>query len=440
MKTLEHWKSRFTATPFTIECSEMRLLTGRDHEPPVFVGPGQIDIRNSTEADFKLFASPPCGGAAIERVLRAHSNPYEILDQFRLFATDYEGTDWACGVTIPRVENISPNGALLDGKITSLLTCVTAEWVSAESGVELLFQPGFYLPMESSTLTVHSIEGEEIERSWQSGKHTLEFLGSKIEFFKEPAGDALWVTANASDDLPHLCLENWLSEPLRILLGQLIYPRLVARNLGNGSAHVSIRPSPRQFHNASIGALLASELAQTTGRFWELYAALLAMIAKTRNEQGLADFQPHRVTRFYEEIIQASQGSRWVLCMTLASTAEGLAKLLMKPEDQSCEFTEAEIECMKKAIQARKGNKDLKARVLDEVSHLGKKSIGKFMRDLAKQGVLESKHEAAWSSVRNKVMHGNLVSPWSTDEEDEQIMALGELVHILTRKLAGVNG
>lgn len=440
MKTLEHWKSRFTETPFTIECSEMRLLTGRDHEPPVFVGPGHIDIRNSTEADFKLFASPPLGSAAIERVFRAHSNPYEMLDQFRLLATDFEGTEWACGWIVPRMEGLTKNGGLLTGKINSLLTHVTAEWVSSESSVELLFQPAFHLPMESSMLTVHSIGDEEVERSWQPGKHTLVLLGSTIEFFKEPTGDALWVTANSSADLPHPFLENWLSEPFRILLGQLIYPRLVARNLGDGSAQVWVRRSPRPIRNASIGALLASELAPTSRRFWELYAALLIMIANARDEQGTRNFEKNRVTRFYEEIIQASQGSRWVLCMTLASTAEGLAKLLMKPEDHASEYKQAEIEGVKEAIQAWKGNKDLKARVLDEVSHVGKKSISKFMRKLEKLGALESRHGDAWDSVRNKVMHGNLVAPWSSKEEDEQIIALGELVHALTRIMAGVNG
>ncbi len=417
----------------------MRLLTGRDHEPPVFKGPGQIDIRNTTDATFKLFASQPLDAASLEKVVRAHSNPYVMLDQFKLIATDYEGTEWACGWTVPRMEEATVDGALLTGKVRSLYACVKGESVSVESGVELLFQPAFHLPMESSTLTVHSIGSEEIERSSKSGRHILMLLGSKIEFFKEPEGDALWVTANASTDLPHLCLENWLSEPLRILFGQLIYPRLVARNLGNGTAHVSIRPSPRPFHNSSVGALMASEAVPVSGRFWELYTALLTMIAMTRNSSGMPDFQSHQVTRFYEEIIQASQGSRWVLCMTLASAAEGVCKLLMKPEDQASEFTETDIKSMKKAICLWKGNKALKERTLQEVTRLGRKGAGKFMRDLVKKGVLESKHEAAWNAVRYKVMHGNLINPWSTEEEDQQIIALAELVHTLTRKLAGVS-
>ena len=417
----------------------MRILTGRDHEPPVFVGPGQIEIKTSTAADFKVFALPPHGEAAIEKILRAHANPYEIIDQFRLFATDYEGTEWACGWIAPRVENLSAAGALLSGRIASLVTHVSAPWVSTQSGAELIFQPGFHLPMESPVLTVHSVQNEEIQRSWKMGKHTLKLLGSEIEFFQEPTDDTLWITANTSIELPHLYLENWLSEPLRILLGQLIYPRLVARNFGDGSAQVWVRPSPRPFHNASIASLFTSEIAPTPGRFWELYAALLTMISKAKNDRGQANFEANPITRFYEEIIQASQGSRWVLCMTLASVSEGLAKSLMTPQDRISDFTEAEIQSIKKTIQAWNGNDDLKARVLNSIAYLGDRSTGKFIGDLVNRGVLEPQNEAAWKAVRHKVMHGNLVSPWATKEEDEHIIALAELVHRLTRELIGAN-
>jgi hypothetical protein len=36
-------------------------------------------------------------------------------------------------------------------------------------------------------------------------------------------------------------------------------------------------------------------------------------------------------------------------------------------------------------------------------------------------------------------MHGNLVLPWSTQEEDERVIALAEMVHILTREITGVS-
>ena len=44
--------------------------------------------------------------------------------------------------------------------------------------------------------------------------------------------------------------------------------------------------------NASIGALIRSEIAPTRDRFWELYAALLTLIAKDRDKQGLKNLKP----------------------------------------------------------------------------------------------------------------------------------------------------
>jgi hypothetical protein len=439
IRTLAHWKSRLTAVPSWIECPEMRLLTGRDHEPPVFVGPGRIELKSTTAAAFHLFASAQDNASGILKVHLAHANPYERLDQFRLFATDFEGTEWACGWIVPRVEQASSAGTLLTGKISSLTTRVSAEWVSPVAGVELLFQPSFHIPMVSSMLTVHSIADEEIGRSWRVGRHTLELLGSRIEFAQDPSDDLLWITANTSAELPHLYLENWLGEPLRILLGQLHYPRLVARNFGDSSAFISIRQSPTAFRNASIGSLLASELMPSTERFWELYVALLTVIAKDRDKEGHPNLEAHRITRFYEEIIQASQGSRWVWCLTLASAAEALAKMLMRPEDQQAEFPAADLRSIKEAVSAWKGDKQVKSRVLNSISLLGRKSVAAFLRDLVKGGAIELRHEDAWNKVRNNVMHGNLVMPWSSKEEDENIIALAELVHTLTREIAKVS-
>lgn len=416
----------------------MRLLTGRDHEPPVFVGPGQIELKSTTAAEFRMFASEKAGAGGILRVHLAHANPYEMLDQFRLFATDFEGTEWACGWIVPRVEQTSAAGTLLTGQISSLTTRVSGDWVSPVAGAELLFQPSFHIPMAASMVTVHSIADEEICRSWRVGRHTLELLGSRIEFAQDPTDDLLWITANTSAELPHLYLENWLSEPLRILLGQLRYPRLVARNFGDGSAFVSIRQSPRAFRNASIGSLLASELVRSTERFWQLYAALLTMIAKDRNEEGNPNFEAHRITRLYEEIIQGSQGSRWVWCLTLASAAEALAKMLMRPEDQQAEFPAADLKSIKKTVSDWKGAEEVRSRVLNSIGFLSRKSVAAFLRDLVKRGVIERRHEEAWDKVRNNVMHGNLVMPWSSQEEDENIIALAEVVHTLTREIAGV--
>lgn len=246
MTTLSHWEGRLTALPSRMECPEMRLLSAHDHEPPVFEGPGYIDILSATEIEFTMFATPRDVGDATRRLRKLQEDPYDNANHFRLQALDYDGTDWACGWTAPRLKGMPKVGFPLTGELNSLVTQATGHWVASESSVELVFSPRLDLPMLLNMVTTTTIDGEEIERKVSAGRHTLNVLGSEITFFHPPSEKSLWIKATTSGALSHPYLENWLSEPLRILLGQLIYPRLVARNFGNGSAQVWLRPSPRR--------------------------------------------------------------------------------------------------------------------------------------------------------------------------------------------------
>jgi hypothetical protein len=58
MKTLDHWKARLTETPSYIECPEMRLMTGRDFEPAVFVGPAELNSRTARLLNFGCTRHP----------------------------------------------------------------------------------------------------------------------------------------------------------------------------------------------------------------------------------------------------------------------------------------------------------------------------------------------------------------------------------------------
>jgi hypothetical protein len=373
----------------------MRLWSGHDREPPIFVGPGHIDLRSSTAIDFTMFATPSDGVDASRRLVRARENSYEVFDQFRLTATDYQGTEWMCGWTQPKVKGIPKVGWPLTGELSSLMTVASGPWVSTESGVELVFRPKFWLPMDKAMVTVTSVDGTEIQRRHSAGQQTIHVLDSEIRFFYPPSNASLWVTAKTSDKLSHPHVENWLSEPLRVLLGQLIFPRLVARNFGGGTAHVWLRPSPRRFKDSGIASLIGGDPRDARTKFWELYASLLTLIAEAKDEHGHPNFDPHRITRFYEEIIQATHGSRWVLCMTLASAAEGILRLL-RPETRK---------------------------------------VDNYMKKLVQSGILVDDNQQSWTAVRHAVMHGKLVSPWPTEEEDKRILDLADLVHRLTREL-----
>ncbi len=396
MKTLDYWEGRLTAVPSTFDCPEMRIL-GNDHDGPIFVGPGHIDIRSTTSIDFTMYATPASDSDAVRRLGRARENPYDTRDQFVLVATDYQGTEWNCGWTQPELRGIPKVSWLLTGRINSLVTHATGPWVSDQSGIELVFQPEFWLPMDTPMLTVTTVDGIEIERKHRAGQQTIRVLDSEIKFFHKPSSDSLWLTAGTTDKLRHPYAEVWVCEPLRILLGQLVYPRLVARNFGDRTAHVWLRASLGEFPGLGVASLLRDDPAAMRKEFWELYRNLLQFIAEAWNANQHPNLELHPVTRFYEEIIRAAAGSRWVLCMTVSSVVEGLVRLLV-PQKTNVK-------------------------------------IDNYLKTLVDQRVIDDENQRSWTRVRHAVMHGHLASPWGTEEEDKQINQLIDLVHRLTRTL-----
>ncbi|MER9070066.1 hypothetical protein NKH84_26450 [Mesorhizobium sp. M0902] len=409
-------------------------MIGNDAESPVCTGSGRIVITSFTTIEYRMYAKPSAG--AFKRLAQMASDPYDGGKRLRLFATDMQGTKWIGGWTSPRLGEAKTGIWDLGGELQSLMTGVSGPWVSKESGVELVFLPEIDLPMDRPMVTTTTLDGVEIESSLRFGKHTVSVLGSEIDFFYTTNGDSLWVTARTSEALAHPFAENWVGEPLRILLGQLIYPRLVARNFGDGKAQVWLRPSPKRYRNSAVASLVGGDPFESKPSFWTLYGKLLQFLVETHNKEV---FEAHLITRLYEEIIQATQGSRWVLCFTLASVAEGLATLLMGPVPLRSDYSESDLKGLRDHVDAWVGDEELKSRILGAIRTAGTRTVGKFLRDLQRSAVLSSANIAAWSNLRNSVMHGNLVSPYSTREDDQNILDLADLVHRLTRAIIGVD-
>ena len=428
LHTLDHWRNKLSGLPRTIECPAMALV-GKDHEGDVFTGSGRIEIISDTRMRFYMHATPAMG---LEQALpifnRQGQAPHDARDLFRLFATDYRGVRWAAGHTQAHFFADHDRGWPLGGEINALTALADGFWVSGRSSVELLLVPSIDLPMTERLTTSAHIGGRRIMSTWGPGQHTLEVLGTTITFSYEPSDEALWITADAGGKLKHPFLENWLTEPLRILLGVPIYPRMVARNMGDGTAHVWLGPSPRQKAPSAVGLL--QPFSVEPGRaeaFWKLYAEILTYIA----EEG--SFDTNELTRYYEELAEAQLGSRWVLTLTLAGAAEAMANGLMTDEDRKADFSDADLASMKMHIEAWKEDAGLRGRMLSNLGMVGKRSVLAFMRGLGAAGTLQPAHVQTWYEIRNSVMHGNLVEPWSTAEGDERLHQMITLVHDLTR-------
>ena len=145
IRTLDRWTDRLLRIPNTIECPVMQIL-GRDFEPPLFTGSGHIQIDSRTQMHFVTHATPRAGEEAFKRFVQARNAPYNVLDQFRVLATEYNGTEWNGGWTTLHVGQPNENAWRLSGALNALSTGVSGPWVARESSIEVVFDAKLRLP------------------------------------------------------------------------------------------------------------------------------------------------------------------------------------------------------------------------------------------------------------------------------------------------------
>jgi hypothetical protein len=396
-------------------------LRARDHDPPVLVGEGRISISDPARFPYTIRGRPADLAYAMDKFKHARANPYDTLAQFRIEGVDDSGAEWSGGYTHPdRIEFEDDNWVLM-GEAQRLLTDVKLP--PTASGVELVY----LAPREIWLGALMNEEGPSPLLT-----HAVDLFGSRIAFRYDPRGNLLFARAQTSSDLRHPFLENWIGEPLRILLGQLIYPRLSVRHFGDGRAMVALNPSPRYVRDAGFAAL-CPDVRDPNNRekFWGLYRKLLAMIARAEG------FEAHNVTRYYEEIIQAARGSHWVWALTLASASEGLARIIAPSlciEDD--EALAKQIDAMVTYIRKGPGPKRLVQRATGSLHGLKATTAPVALRYLRDQGDILDAQYRAWRKLRNSVMHGDLVEPWPTAETDSLLADLAGLMHALTMRIA----
>jgi hypothetical protein len=267
-------------------------------------------------------------------------------------------------------------------------------------------------------------------------EQSVDVLGTTILFSLRPQARLLSISCPTSPELPHPYAENWLAEPFRIIFGQSIYPRLVARNFGDDRAMVSLRRSPGPIRGASFAALWASYGENKTREsFWNLYCGLLTHIARARDANGHPNFRENLLTQHYEEIAQAARGTRWVWALTLASTIEGQANMLVRPGTRRSDFDRENADSLVEHIKAWSGPGDLKGQAIDGVNRSELYTATRVLAGMRNAGIITKDEIDSWKSMRNEVMHGTLVSPWSQQEGDAKFQHLATLFHKLTVQL-----
>ena len=304
VRTLSRWVDRLLRGPVTIECPHMEIL-GRDHEPPIFTGPGHIKIGADTKISFFIHGTPRDGSDAFRRIVQAQKNPYEILHQFRVNAIGYDGTEWSGGWTELMLGEVRGNVWQLFGPIHHLQTGAKGLGVSDKSSVELVYDRSLRLPIPMNMVKTVYRDDKVVLRSQSSGTKTVEIIDTIIDFHCSADREHVWAVADTSPTFPHPYLENWISEPLNLLLGEVVSPRLRARNFGNGEASIVLFSSSGPPANSLTANILREDPLGTGERFWNLYRDILTVVAMAKDASGNSNYEAHPLTKYYWEIIQA---------------------------------------------------------------------------------------------------------------------------------------
>lgn len=414
---------------------ERMELKATDFEPPIVIGRGEFRCPSPSRFEYTLTGTPEDPTYVLAQIRRQRQDTYDGRLRFRLFLTDEEGRSYNGGWTIPKVREGRTNGKpwIFEGECQGLMTDDPTVAPSQGGANEV----EFLIPRHHrASLFLARFVSTDLEDASVVPEHRLEVLDTTVTFRFDAERNVLSISAPAGGALSLPCAENWLGEPLRILFGQLAFPRLVARSFPQGGAMISQRKSPSWSSTSDWAAVWDREDLEERDEFWALYADLLAYIASARDGRGEPNFEANTITSLYHEVIQAARGSRWVWALTFASSVEGLVRLLTPRGTRRPDAHEIGIVAITKHINdwpaVTDRDRHLRGVAISAVNRTAETTPKYILDQLTARGVVSADQVKAWSKIRNSVMHGSLVSPYSSREEDGLLLNLAALMRGLT--------
>lgn len=372
----------------------------------------------------------------LENFLAQHRrDPYDGLGRFRLIVETPERAKLHCGfVAIDTMRITSSDAVECSGYPEGL--SFDAPSIGAVGTEILILVPKRHWLSTVLTFSLPPPNDEGISRK------TLTIRGSALEFEFEPKTNSFTIAVIGSDTFLQTYTEGWLSEPLRLMLGQLVFPRIIVRSNPDRAIVFVSQIRPWHTEHDAFSLFDPAEAFNQPDLFFEHYAELLGFVANEKDGSGnpVIDRQP--LTFFYEELAQAMRGSRWIMTMTLASAVEGVLELLFPAGVKDESLNPEEIADLKAHIDRWPGHNlssedsiaALKNKAKGSISHATILTATKRLRLLVKQGKIERAEMAAWEKVRNKVAHGKIFPRFSSADSDQLI----ENLMSLFRKLAEI--
>jgi hypothetical protein len=121
--------------------------------------------------------------------------------------------------------------------------------------------------------------------------------------------------------------------------------------------------------------------------------------------------------------------------MRFASSVEAMVKRI---GERSVPLTPVELQAvgeLKAYLDGSCAPDRIVKRLKTSLESLPSLSTANAMRRLADDGIIRKADVETWNKIRNRVMHGELVSPYSSERDDKNLLELARLFHDLTREV-----
>lgn len=90
------------------------------------------------------------------------------------------------------------------------------------------------------------------------------------------------------------------------------------------------------------------------------------------------------------------------------------------------------MDSLKSVVKGWEDDDNLRNQVLSYIAGFKTKGINKMLTSLVGSNGITLEQIQAWRKLRNSSMHGDMVMPWSDEEQDARINNLIELTHRLS--------
>lgn len=417
MRSIGSMIDEFLGRSFEIDCAKIEVMGEQDHEEPYFSGPGSITGDAEGFFHFRLYnilEKEPKDLIRLTHVAR------DCSEQMRLFADDYEGTNWTGGSFFPEIQISSETGkCLVTGKFPQLDTRIAfTSFDRQPNTTTILYSAGLRLPMLTGSKT-QTIRGELIE--CETSRHDrcdLDFDGALITVsVDEEKGRTILSTTYSEGWKPPYC-EVGLADAVAFVSATEMRPRITIRGFEE-DAIVFLRFTPEQPRTGMPRPIAG--IPPNRDAFWKLFLAFLRYCAP----QDAYFSTP--LSRLFSELVPASTGTVHGLILSLVVAIEHVVDQIVEPSPASS-GTEEIIEY----VRAWTGEEALKNRAVGILSSfLPQTSANEKLRRLVAKRVVTDEQRKLWNEFRQKVAHGKLV-----DYDDARLMEKRNQLIVMFYRLA----